>query len=311
VSYAVLKASPVSNSLVPIEVTSQDPNCKTPWNAGEVASASRSGFVISGNRLTSISRSAEQVINLTGKDQEWSAKAKITPDVTVARSSVGALEARVARPGAYSLTAADGKTLRFQVVSLPQPTTIAGPWEVRFAPGMGAPEQMTFQSLVSWSEHPEQGIKYFSGSAVYRKTFEWHPPPAISHQSPVITLDLGRVEVMASVTLNGKNVGVLWKTPYQVEVTDALKAGENTLEITVVNLLINRQIGDEELPEDSDRNPNSSLKQWPQWLQDAKPSPTGRFTFSSWRLWPKGAPLVESGLLGPVELRAAAKVVVE
>jgi hypothetical protein len=278
---------------------------------GSVFVVFRAGERIEANRVTAISRGGEQVINLNGKDQELSAKAKTTPDVTVARSSAGALEVRVARPGAYSLATADGKTLRFQVVSLPQPTTIAGPWEVQFAPGRGAPEQMTFQKLVSWSEHPDHGIKYFSGSAVYRKTFEWHPPPAISHQSPVITLDLGRIEVMASVTLNGKNVGVLWKTPYQVEVTDALKAGENTLEITVVNLLINRQIGDEELPEDSDRNPNSSLKQWPQWLQEGKPSPTGRITFSSWRLWPKGAPLVESGLLGPVELRAATRVAVE
>jgi alpha-L-rhamnosidase len=278
---------------------------------GSVFVVFRAGEQIEASRVTSISRDGEQVINLNGKDQELSAQAKTTTDAIVARSSSGALEARVARPGAYTLTSADDKQLRFEVVSLPQPTTIAGPWEVRFAPGLGAPEQTTFQKLVSWSEHSDPGIKYFSGSAVYRKTFQWHPPPAISHQSSVITLDLGRVEVMASVTLNGKDLGILWKTPYQVEVTDALKTGENTLEITVVNLLINRQIGDEELPEDSDRNPNSSLKQWPQWLQQGKPSPTGRFTFSSWRLWPKGAPLVESGLLGPVELRAATKVVVE
>jgi hypothetical protein len=81
-----------------------------------------------------------------------------------------------------------------------------------------------------------------------------------------------------------------------------LKDGENVLELKVVNLWINRLIGDEQLPEDSDRNRNGSLKSWPQWVQEGKPSPAGRFTFSSWRLWKKNEPLVESGLLGPVSI---------
>jgi hypothetical protein len=120
---------------------------------------------------------------------------------------------------------------------------------------------------------------------------------------------LGKVEVMAAVKLNGKDLGILWKEPYRVEVTGALKSGENALEVEVVNLWINRMIGDEQLPEDSERNPNGTLKQWPPWLQEGKPSPTGRFTFTSWRLWQKDSPLVESGLLGPVKLRATQRMV--
>ena len=87
-----------------------------------------------------------------------------------------------------------------------------------------------------------------------------------------------------------------------------MKPGGNALEVEVVNLWINRQIGDEQLPEDSERNPNGTLKQWPQWLQDGKTSPTGRHTFTSWRLWQKDSPLVESGLLGPVKLRVSQSV---
>ena len=89
-----------------------------------------------------------------------------------------------------------------------------------------------------------------------------------------------------------------------------MKAGDNVLEVKVVNLWINRQIGDELLPEDSDRNPNGTLKSWPQWLEDGKPSPTGRHTFTSWRLWKKDSPLQESGLLGPVTISAAKQIVI-
>jgi hypothetical protein len=110
------------------------------------------------------------------------------------------------------------------------------------------------------------------------------------------------------VKLNGKDLGTLWKPPYRVDVSEALKNGENTLELKVVNLWINRQIGDEQLPEDCDRNANGTLKSWPQWIQDGKPSPTGRFTFSSWKLWKKNDLLVESGLIGPVTLQTVEKI---
>jgi hypothetical protein len=70
-------------------------------------------------------------------------------------------------------------------------------------------------------------------------------------------------------------------------------------------------IGDEQLPEDSARNGDGTLKAWPQWVKQGKPSPTGRHTFTTWRLWKKDSPLVESGLLGPVTLQSAARVEVK
>ena len=171
---------------------------------------------------------------------------------------------------------------------------LLGPWEVSFDPKWGGPAKVIFDKLEDWSKRPETGIKYYSGTATYRTTFQ--SKKANTH------LDLGKVEVMAEVTLNGKPLGTLWKPPYRVEITDVVKDGENVLEVKVVNLWINRQIGDEQLPEDSDRNPNGALKSWPQWLQDGKPSPTGRFTFTSWRLWKKTDPLVASGLIGPARM---------
>jgi hypothetical protein len=179
---------------------------------------------------------------------------------------------------------------------------VAGPWQVRFDPKWGGPaDAVTFASLEDWTKRPEEGIKYYSGTATYRTSFQFHR----SEFSPAIWLDLGKVAVMAEVHLNGKNLGILWKPPFRVEVTDAVKEGENTLELRVINLWINRQIGDEHLPEDSDRNPNGTLKSWPPWVQEGKPSPTGRYTFTDWRLWKKDDPLVESGLLGPVTIQAA------
>jgi hypothetical protein len=158
---------------------------------------------------------------------------------------------------------------------------------------------VVFEKLEDWSKRPEAGIKYYSGTATYRKTF----PYQASDSKSTIHLDLGKVAVMARVKLNRRDLGILWKPPYRIDITPLVKAGDNELEIQVVNLWPNRLIGDEQLPDDSERNPDGTLKQWPQWLLDGQPSPTGRLTFSSWRLWKKEAALQASGLLGPVTVQ--------
>ncbi|MFA6564781.1 MAG: glycosyl hydrolase [Verrucomicrobiia bacterium] len=185
------------------------------------------------------------------------------------------------------------------VLSRSERTTLPGPWQVTFDPKWGGPAKpVTFEKLEDWSKHTNPRIRYYSGTAVYRTTFQ----SRIQTPKSKMFLDLGKVAIMADVTLNGKPLGILWKPPFRLDVTDELKPGENTLELRVVNLWINRMIGDEQLPEDSDRNPSGNLKSWPAWLAEGKPSPTGRYTFSSWRLWKKDDPLIESGLLGPVTL---------
>lgn len=211
------------------------------------------------------------------------------------------------QPGEYELRHASGRSRRVEVESVPSPRTLRGPWEVSFDPRWGGPEQVTFDRLEDWAKRSEDGIRYYSGTATYRKTFALEES-AIANPDSVIELDLGKVAVMAEVRLNGQELGTLWKPPYRVDVSAALKPGDNTLEVEVVNLWINRMIGDEQLPEDSSRNANGTLKAWPRWVEEGKPSPTGRLTFTSWRLWTKDDPLVESGLLGPVQLRVRERI---
>jgi hypothetical protein len=210
------------------------------------------------------------------------------------------------QPGRYDLKTAAGRTLHGEVPALPQPLEVTGSWELRFPPNTGAPGQVTLERLISWSEHSAPGVKHFSGTATYTKTIS--VPREALGDGRRLYLDLGDVQVIAQVTLNGKDLGILWKPPYRVEVTDIIKTGDNALEVQVTNLWVNRMIGDEALPEDSSRNPNGTLKEWPQWVRDGKPSPTGRYTFTSWRLWKAGDPLQPSGLIGPVTLRVVQQV---
>ncbi len=177
-------------------------------------------------------------------------------------------------------------------------------WQVKFPPNWGAPASIELPKLISWTDHAEKGVKYFSGSAVYSKEFD---VPASMAGKPMV-LDLGRVKNFATVKVNGKELEVLWKEPFTVDVSKAIKKGKNRLEVKITNLWPNRIIGDEQLPADVEWN-GVQLKKWPEWLEKGEPRPkTGRYTFTTWRFWTKDSPLLESGLLGPVKLKTSAPV---
>ncbi len=246
---------------------------------------------------------------VTGTDPETISLAPVRrpPEsiVQVRVDSGGRVRLEARESGSYLVAFASGRTQRWDVESVPAPVEVVGPWEVRFAGGGGAPEFVRFDRLVDWSTHPDPGVKYFSGGATYRHQLTL--PHGWLGRKRRLWLDLGQVAVMARVKLNGRELGTLWKPPYRVEITEVAKAGRNSLEIEVVNLWVNRMIGDEQLAEDSDRNPDGTLKAWPGWLVEGLSSPAGRHTFTTWRLWKQDSALQKSGLLGPVRVMVTSR----
>ena len=175
---------------------------------------------------------------------------------------------------------------------------------------------MRCPELISLHKHPDAGVKYFSGTAVYTKTFSLADK---SGNNKRWLLDLGSVEVIAEVKLNGNNLGIFWTRPYQIDVTEALQQGLNKLEVSVTNLWPNRLIGDEQLPDPDKFVPGGgasgryglikgNIEQLPAWYTTGQPKPVdGRVAFATWKHYTKDSPLLESGLIGPVRLFQAVR----
>ena len=206
---------------------------------------------------------------------------------------------------------ASGKRVPFSVKP-PQPLPIAGAWDVSFAPGMGAPAKITFPKLQSWSENSDTAIKYFSGTATYRKSL--NVPADLFGRGKFLILDLGAVSNLASVKVNGIDLGVGWYAPFRFDATSALKPGENSFEIAVTNTWANRLIGDEQEPADvewgatymkEETQAGRPLVAYPDWFVKGQPRPSqGRKAFATWNYFTKDSPLLPAGLLGPVVLRS-------
>ncbi|MBW2576407.1 MAG: glycoside hydrolase, partial [Deltaproteobacteria bacterium] len=153
---------------------------------------------------------------------------------------------------------------------------IQSPWQVGFDPAWGGPASVEFKTLIDWTKHADKGIKYYSSKATYANTFELRPMHGRRYW-----LQLNEVKDVgiAAVKLNGKNIGITWTKPFRVEITDALKAGRNRLQITVANSWQNCLIGDRGKPQE-ERYTKTNIK-----IRD------------DWKLR-------RSGLLGPVEIKS-------
>ena len=157
-------------------------------------------------------------------------------------------------------------------------TTVDGPWNVSFQPGRGAPPSVTLNTLSSWSDNSDPGVKYFSGVGTYTKTIQ--VPADWLKKGNSVWIDLGDAKNLAEVEVNGKSLGTVWHAPYRVDLTGALKPGANELSIKVTNAWVNRLIGDQQ------------------------PGAT-KYTFADVKPYRASSPLLPSGLLGPVRLYAA------
>jgi hypothetical protein len=223
-----------------------------------------------------------QALKATGQDPEMITllDSPASRPVRLCRDAGGNLSLEAWEPGRYELTTAAGRKLRAEVAPLPEPIALTGPWEVAFDPKWGGPENVTFETLEDWSNRPEAGIRHYSGRATYRKTFEL-PAARIGRAGSKLTLDLGDVRNLATVRVNGRELATLWLAPWGVDVTAAVKAGRNTLEVDLVNTWHNRLVGDAGLPADQRR------------------------TFLTAQTVDGKAALLPAGLLGPVTLRAS------
>ena len=154
--------------------------------------------------------------------------------------------------------------------------TLDGHWDLNFQPGRGAPATTSLDSLISWPDSQDAGIKYFSGTGTYTRTIDVSPD--WTKKDTQLWLDLGDVKNLARVMLNGKPLGVVWHAPYRVNITSAVKPGKNELSVEVTNAWVNRLIGDEQ--------PDVKIK----------------YTFADVKPYKANSPLLPSGLLGPVKL---------
>ncbi|MBN2292311.1 MAG: hypothetical protein JXM70_07795 [Pirellulales bacterium] len=193
--------------------------------------------------------------------------------------------------GDYTMKDSLGKTQKISIPTLDQPLTLSGPWSIDFMPAVGQPFSTEFEKLAPWDQNPNERIKHFSGTATYKKTFELNDEQA----GGKVRLRLGTVKNIARVRLNGKPLGIIWTSPWTVDITGVAKAGENELEIEVTNTWVNRLIGDAGLP------PEKRLTKTNVLLQK------GKRNFRAWKGFASEDPLEPAGLTGPVKIEFGCK----
>ena len=216
---------------------------------------------------------------------------------------------RSAKPGEFLAKGADGRSSKAKIGAVAEPLDLKGPWQVQFPQGSGTPKQITMARLISLAQHDDPEVRHFSGTAIYRTQVEI--PAAQLGKGQRQVLELGDVQVIAEVLLNGKSLGVLWKAPYSVDVSRAVRAGRNEIQIRVANLWVNRLIGDQQYPDDCQWTTNTGstakgkgLLEIPAWVVNNTTRPsTQRKAFVAWQ-WPhlQEKQLLPSGLIGPVRL---------
>jgi len=217
--------------------------------------------------------------------------------------------------GTYNIINFEKKQRVIKIDKAGKPKAVTGPWRLAFSSSAAVPQPITLNKLIPLNQHSLDNVKYFSGTVTYSNEFTILATEIIKGRE--FFVDLGRVEVIAGVKINGMDAGTLWKPPFMVNITRFVKAGANRLEVSVTNLWPNRLIGDEQMPEENEYEKagwpgkfailgTGAIKKLPDWYVKGVPKPRGgRSTFSTWKHYSKDSPLLESGLIGPVLLRTA------
>jgi len=227
-------------------------------------------------------------------------------DLNHVKLATGRLLVCSSGPMTGHVTFASGRIHPFEF-PLPETVTLEGPWQVSFHPKSSDPFQLEFPALIDFSHHGMSTIKYFSGTATYSKWIEFNQDKTGERNH--VELDLGTMNDIAEVLINGESVGVLWYPPYKTDITDRLKPGRNILEIAVTTNWANRMIGDEKEPADfewgKDRGPDfgRGLLAYPDWFVRGEPRPSNkRLTFTNWFYYRSDSKLQPAGLVGPVKI---------
>lgn len=209
--------------------------------------------------------------------------------------------------GKYVLKDQHGKSWPLTITNC-STSPVSTPWTVQFPVESGILTAIRLPDLISLRLHPDFEVRHFSGTAVYRNMIT--VAKAGLQEGKRLFLDLGRVEVIALVKMNGKELGQLWKAPFRIEITHSVKVGLNRVEIEVTTLWPNRLIGDEYLPVENEYSEHGFIEKFPDWYVNNQPKPGKRKTFAVWKNFNHTDPLLESGLMGPVRLITAIHTIV-
>lgn len=154
--------------------------------------------------------------------------------------------ANIFESGSYQLYWSDGKVQTVETNNGTSAIPVTGSWNVHFDPVWGGPESVVFNELKSWTDFSEEGIKYYSGKAVYKKILNVDKGKL---KNKKVLLSLGNLHEMAAVTLNDHQFELSWTAPYELDLTNFMQSGKNKLEVKIFNMWPNRLIGDGKLPE--------------------------------------------------------------
>ncbi|WP_248722493.1 glycosyl hydrolase [Seonamhaeicola sp. ML3] len=215
--------------------------------------------------------------------------------------------------GNYSSTLNTSEQWNVSINDIPKPITINGDWTIDFREEDFYKGQVKTKELFDWTTSNNDSIKHYSGNAIYKTSFEIDKN--LLNAERRFQLNLGEVNVIAKVILNGKEVGLSWVAPHYFHITSTLKEGKNTLVVEVTNQWTNRLIGDEKLPNQTgydvrrtkkgfgDEDYRGKFKKMPDWFRNNQPLPEGpRKTFSAYSFQKATDKLLPSGLLGPVTI---------